>query len=551
MKKYILFFGTLLATHMLHSVTVNDITVVGKVITNEMHVSTVGKVASIWFIDGTSQTTGSSNDSGDPFGNPISTRPGTFPRGMEISSGTVYSTWNVYGLIQSTTGGLLGATTVQDVFTLSGGSISIANTGVPSFTLTFASGGYVVGDRLIISQISGNRAVVASGKPSVEISQGGGGGGALYIEPADVSISTLFLSPTDFILGNGTGISTATVKNSSGPWSASQVFFSSTIFNNSVLVSGSSITVLNGAISIGTTLPLGLLTLSTANGNPFYIVLTSDTLPVFTVNTSSMMSQIPLFVNEQSTFIGGTTIGGKNFATAKMRVSDAGRIVSLGDTTNPIDLSAGNFWFYVNGEMDIRNARTGTDNQITLQTDATRGAHINFRPRGVLKMVLIEHGKLVVNLSTGINPAARMEVAGLIVSHSSIAAYSGFTSTGGALLGGATVQGRLVVEQGSIFTGNLQVQSGSSIAVMGGGGIDASSYTSRGRHIIQSTWSATNYSGFVLAVATGSIAPATTLTFTASQFQFSTLGIPVCGNMKGAAAPTLPIYIEDASITDT
>ena len=84
---------------------------------------------------------------------------------------------------------------------------------------------------------SGVNCAQSNGTMTVTVSGGGGGGGggsALYLEPYQVSVSTLFFSPNDFNSVNGTNISTITVKNSSGSWIASQTFKSSTTFTGQV-----------------------------------------------------------------------------------------------------------------------------------------------------------------------------------------------------------------------------------------------------------------------------------------------------------------------------
>lgn len=57
MKKYIIFFGLMLLGQISYAATANDLTVIGRVVTNRMDVSTIGKVAAIGFVDGSTQTT--------------------------------------------------------------------------------------------------------------------------------------------------------------------------------------------------------------------------------------------------------------------------------------------------------------------------------------------------------------------------------------------------------------------------------------------------------------------------------------------------------------
>ena len=80
--------------------------------------------------------------------------------GQSIFEGS--GTWK--GIIVSSAGGLFGGTTIQGTLVVEGGSITISNPGATPFTLDFASGSYAAGDHLIVSQVAGNRFVIASGK---------------------------------------------------------------------------------------------------------------------------------------------------------------------------------------------------------------------------------------------------------------------------------------------------------------------------------------------------------------------------------------------------
>lgn len=57
MRKYLLFLGSILVSQVCLATDFGNVDVMGKVVTNRMDVSTVGKVSSIGFIDGSSQTT--------------------------------------------------------------------------------------------------------------------------------------------------------------------------------------------------------------------------------------------------------------------------------------------------------------------------------------------------------------------------------------------------------------------------------------------------------------------------------------------------------------
>lgn len=108
----------------------------------------------------------------DSFGNPISTRPITSPRGVEISSGIVFSTLNVYGLIQSTSGALLDGATVQGRLVINS-SITINSAG-NTFTVVFASKP-VAGQKLGITQDVGERVIIGGVGDNAGSGSGGDG----------------------------------------------------------------------------------------------------------------------------------------------------------------------------------------------------------------------------------------------------------------------------------------------------------------------------------------------------------------------------------------
>lgn len=77
---------------------------------------------------------------------------------------------------------------------------------------------------------------------------------------------------------------------------------------------------------------------------------------------------------------------------------------------------------------------------------------------------------------------------------------------------------------------NLQIVGGSSLTVMGGGGIDTSSISIRGTQLFRSTWATVNpCNGMTVVYDTGSIATAATITYSASQFG----GTSICGPKAG------------------
>src|SRR3990167_4144353 len=68
------------------------------------------------------------------------------------------------------------------------------------------------------------------------IAASGVGGGSLFVEPANVAVSTIVFANGDFIfVSDGVAGGTMTVKNSSGSWSAAQTFISSTTFSSSTI----------------------------------------------------------------------------------------------------------------------------------------------------------------------------------------------------------------------------------------------------------------------------------------------------------------------------
>lgn len=185
---------------------------------------------------------GSGSDSGDAFGNPISTRPLTSPRGIEVSSGTVFSTWSVYGLIQSTSGALLGGTTVQGVFLLEGGTFQFRN-GTNEFSIVFATGGYSAGDRLIVSQVTGNRFVIASGKAVIDTAGSGTDTGDPFGNPISTRPIT---SPRGVEVSSGIVFSTwnvfGLIQSTAG------ALLGNTTIQGVLTVEGGSITINNNGI---------------------------------------------------------------------------------------------------------------------------------------------------------------------------------------------------------------------------------------------------------------------------------------------------------------
>lgn len=117
---------------------------------------------------------------------------------------------------------------------------------------------------------------------------GGGGGSSLYVEPSQVSVSTLFLPASEFGFLSGGGASTMTVKNATGTFSATLVFNSSDIFKNfvsfssNVFVDGGSLTVRGAIVStngitVGGVLYMTQMSTVDARINGIGIVFATDT----------------------------------------------------------------------------------------------------------------------------------------------------------------------------------------------------------------------------------------------------------------------------------
>ena len=89
----------------------------------------------------------------------------TFIGGVTISSNArtsfleVIGSASVQGIITSTTGALLGATTIQNGLTLDGGSLTVSNLGVTPFTFNFTSAP-TTGQKLGVTAVAGNRLTI-------------------------------------------------------------------------------------------------------------------------------------------------------------------------------------------------------------------------------------------------------------------------------------------------------------------------------------------------------------------------------------------------------
>jgi hypothetical protein len=71
------------------------------------------------------------------------------------------------------------------------------------------------------------------------MAEGGGGGGALFVQPNNLSVSSIVFRATDFnFVSDGVAGGTMTVKDSSGAWTAAQTFVSSTTLSSSTIVIG-------------------------------------------------------------------------------------------------------------------------------------------------------------------------------------------------------------------------------------------------------------------------------------------------------------------------
>lgn len=351
-------------------------------------------------------------------------------------------------------------------------------------------------------------------------------------------------------------------------------------------------------ISIGAITPSAGVHISTLATNQPVVNFSSETIK-FQINGSSSWINTPLYISSpvflsniggvsQSTgFAGGQLVMGGSATIRGIYVSSAGFQVAASTIQGVFLVEGGTFQFR-NGtnEFSIVFATGGYsvgDRLIITQVTGSRmmiaggkpsveaggtggsdnlGSHISTRPLVLSGGFSVITGSNVVigtqpfnnalvSISTTPNTTRPLMMIGTGTAEYELYASSFVVNVTTSYFNGTLVVDALPADQGglpSIISGNLQVKSG-SMTVIGGGGVDAASFTVRNVPVVSSTWSFTNYAGFVIAVATGSIPSNTTRTFTASQFGFSSLGIPMCMLMQGGAAPTLPIFLQDAQIT--
>lgn len=119
----------------------------------------------------------------DNLGSHVSTMTLTLPFGATISSGTFQSSVTIFGLLTTSSGALLGATTIQGPLLLEGATLQFRN-GANEFSINFASGGWTVGQRLIVTQVSGSRYVIGTGAANAGTGGGGSGNFATLQSPA-------------------------------------------------------------------------------------------------------------------------------------------------------------------------------------------------------------------------------------------------------------------------------------------------------------------------------------------------------------------------------
>lgn len=240
MKKYIL--ALLFCPSFALALDTNNLTVTGRVITERMDVSTIGKVVVISFIDGSSQTTSgyvrgkdegvfimhtSSIDcvgsgitctdagsgvfrlsvpggsGGEVFGY-ISTRNISMAdlyaisRASSVETGRLLaeSSSTLKGILISTSGALLGGSTVQGVFLVEGGTFQFRN-GTNEFSITFASVP-IAGQKIGVLNVTGSRALLGGvGDATGSGSASGEVFGYISTRPIDMN---------DFGIANSTGL---------------------------------------------------------------------------------------------------------------------------------------------------------------------------------------------------------------------------------------------------------------------------------------------------------------------------------------------------------
>lgn len=155
---------------------------------------------------------------------------------------------------------------------------------------------------------------------------GGGGGGALFLQPNNVSVSSIVFAPGDFrFLFDTVAGGTLTVKNSSGAWTAAQTFRSSiTVLNASSTFANGTVYILGGGglqiSSNSVPMPqraIFYLTTGTIANNQFPIFLiAANAQDYFTITEektrfSTQLVEFPYVINVKE---GNASTDGINFS---------------------------------------------------------------------------------------------------------------------------------------------------------------------------------------------------------------------------------------------
>lgn len=173
---------------------------------------------------------------------------------------------------------------------------------------------------------------------------GSGGGGALFLIPPNVSISSLALP--EFVFVNGSNVSTATIKNSSGGWTAPQTYFSSlsvigidSLFS---ILTSSSLQISSGTINMSTGVPTARITWADIGGvNPVVVDLSTGGQSFWRMTPSSTVSRQELFLTAGSLEVGLS--GGASHFTVRGTPPTAG---SFGFTNSQFQDRTGNSAFF-------------------------------------------------------------------------------------------------------------------------------------------------------------------------------------------------------------
>lgn len=339
--------------------------------------------------------------------------------------------------------------------------------------------------------------------------------------------------------GSGSGGNSATLQSpATGPYDLAGV---------GAVMNSTGVYLSSGSISIGSNPATALLEVNSPNGNFIPVIITTPggarivevANSSITVSTATFLIQstvsygVPLSVG-----IGGRTgdrpgasapiiaqFGGfdgsltpkiivRNHSTnVEMQVGAGNNLGILGSFSNtPLQVRVGdahNWTFDTGGHFTIRTTISG--GKLLVGTNGTAGSKFQ-----------------VFDGSATINGAG----SGLVVGSTQLVVNPG----GGVSIGTTRPSSALDVTEGSVT-----VRAGT---IGNSGGISASSYTVRGIPVVYSTWSVRQYDGYIVVATTGSIAPNTTITITATELGLSALGVQTCGELEGVNTAGVSVRVK-------